>query len=439
MICKSCSIILDDAFRLKNTTIRSQQELSSIILKLQHSLPTIDHCNLEDDTNPSEYFDEVEMNDTDTDDDQENLKITVPKAEKVTDLPISKSISEKNLNTDEGSEADQKPTQNATRKMPKRLAKTPQPPQIKFVAVKKPKVKKKRSPKKKENPMSLEIKRAKLEALMKDMDVLRCVTCADVTFDTFRELTYHAKHVHDAHKRSYFKCCDRVFRGSMAFEHMEIHLNSDAHKCIDCDKTYASRQHLLLHQRNVHGRIISLGHKCSACGKGFRIRSLLEAHVKQHHTMDTSFVCEICGVASKTRGNLKNHIKNVHMERRTEPCTICGKHVFNVSGHIKSMHDFKTMECEICGKTIKSKNHATHMKTNHVDTKKPCPYCGKEFKTSFLQRHVNTHLGVKKDCYFCPAQATDSGNLVKHLNQVHPVEYAEYKAKKFSGQQVKNV
>lgn len=74
------------------------------------------------------------------------------------------------------------------------------------------------------------------------------------------------------------------------------------------------------------------------------------------------------------------------------------------------------------------------MKYYHSDYKKPkCEYCDKEFRTPKQhQAHMNIHLGIRRPCHFCPFSAVESGNLVVHMKAKHPVEYAEFKAKKFS-------
>lgn len=151
------------------------------------------------------------------------------------------------------------------------------------------------------------------------------------------------------------------------------------------------------HKKSVHPE--ELLHICHICGKGYATRSLLQAHIKAH-----------------------NSVKQL--------CTICNKMIVGLRNHIKYMHQPKEyVQCEICGTNVqKGKFVNQHYKLHHSGQKFPCTICGKEFKMKHCFRvHMETHLGIKYKCYFCPFQSTSSANRCKHMNQKHPAEFAAHK------------
>ncbi|KAK2845172.1 hypothetical protein Q5P01_011831 [Channa striata] len=64
-------------------------------------------------------------------------------------------------------------------------------------------------------------------------------------------------------------------------------------------------------------------HSCSICGKGYRIPSRLQEHLKIH-VMEKLHCCSECGKTFTTSHSLRAHQKT-HMADKPHPCSICSK------------------------------------------------------------------------------------------------------------------
>lgn len=314
---------------------------------------------------------------------------------------------------------------------------------------------------------SIQNERKPLEELMRTMNLLNCHVCNEEQ-PTFLALKKHIEQTHGA-SHGYIYCCERKFNRKTAYDHMKYHLNKEAFKCDICGKLWKSHRELKAHLLNTHpapdkilfncetcGRgfvsrsILALhvkshlpvaerDHQCAECPKGFHSRAILEKHIQTVHRRSTDHFCEICGKGMWSRGLLNVHLRS-HQESKSEQCDICGKYFFNVRWHKKRVHEeSELVTCELCGKVNKKYMVHDHMKLYHSGLVWKCEICDKEFKLKkTMQDHMNIHLGIRFDCHFCPYSATSSGNLVKHMNQVHPKEYAQYRANRFAAQTVKN-
>lgn len=310
--------------------------------------------------------------------------------------------------------------------------------------------------------------RAPLEAQLKAMNLLQCRICME-DCDSFWSMKEHLETQHEM-REGFVICCERRFDRRSIYDHMKYHLDKEAFKCDTCERMCMSQRELSQHQTTRHPPSESLTYSCAICGKGFRMASLLKAHMSKHvPNSDRGFNCPQCGKACATQSCLDLHVRTIHTKemrhfcemcgkgycseaafrahlkthevKATEACDICGKHFFYMLKHKQRAHqEVERVRCEICGKEYKKHLFSRHMRAFHSgQTSFKCTICEKEFRLhKNYQEHMNVHLGVKKDCYFCAYQVTNSGNLVKHLLQVHPVEYAQYKERKFTERRIKN-
>lgn len=306
-----------------------------------------------------------------------------------------------------------------------------------------------------------------LEEQMRTMTLLRCHLCQKEQH-SFRDLKNHMEKGH-GQTHGYIFCCDKKYDRRAAFDHMKYHLDREAFKCEVCGKLWTCRMDLLKHRNASHAPPDKFKFNCDACGrdfptsgklrlhqkshlapeerdfkcpncpKGFYTKSLLDTHVNCVHRKEVTHFCEVCGKGLCSKSSLDNHLKS-HKEVKTEQCDICEKFFFNVKAHKKRLHaEVELVDCSVCEKPIRKHMMANHLRLFHSGQQWKCEVCGKEFKLrKTLKDHMNMHMGVKINCYFCPVQATNSGNLIKHLNQVHPAEYAEFKANRYAEQRVKN-
>lgn len=310
--------------------------------------------------------------------------------------------------------------------------------------------------------------RAPLVELMMRMNLLICDVCG-VEKSTFLELN---KHFLAAHKRrAYLACCNRRFCSIEAYDHMKYHMDMDTFKCDQCDHKSKSARSLIQHKNAFHLAPGGYKYYCETCGKGYLVLSLYKRHLLKHvpieqtnfkcelcgkgfhddfklkrhviafHERPTSHICEVCGKGYVTRVGLNTHVLS-HKETKTQKCDVCGKNYFYLARHKQLVHGSSQalIKCNQCGLEVKElyfKRHVERLHTNVVLHK--CNTCGKEFKLRHsLRVHMDIHLGIKYDCYFCPNQATSIQNRIKHMKEKHLAEYLEFQEKRFTAVRVKN-
>lgn len=123
---------------------------------------------------------------------------------------------------------------------------------------------------------------------------ITCEICSDdVEFDTFRTAKEHCRKVHKT--QFYLMCCGTKYpKRSMLLEHIQYHVDPEAHRCERCNKIFRSIEALKTHVK-IHAPSRSKL-KCGSCSKLYSTAAALNAHVEQKHTTDTSakFHCDIC-------------------------------------------------------------------------------------------------------------------------------------------------
>uniref|UniRef100_A0A672F860 C2H2-type domain-containing protein n=1 Tax=Salarias fasciatus TaxID=181472 RepID=A0A672F860_SALFA len=124
--------------------------------------------------------------------------------------------------------------------------------------------------------------------------------------------------------------------------HEVIHSGVKPHGCDLCPKAYMRTNDLEHHKNTVHGagagappRPSSL--LCHFCGKEFKCRSQLAAHL-QTHTGERPHLCDVCGRKFARQYQLKRHKLLVHANGAgpgAEPpdppfsCGVCGKRLYS--------------------------------------------------------------------------------------------------------------
>ena len=87
----------------------------------------------------------------------------------------------------------------------------------------------------------------------------------------------------------------------------------------------------------------------------------------------------------------------------------------------------KKYECLQCHKTFSAKgSYYYHKKTAHVSANREyeCLSCHKTFpvKGAYYYHKKTAHVSAKYACNQCNYQATQKGNLDRHINKTHNIE-----------------
>ncbi|XP_037044359.1 transcription factor grauzone-like isoform X3 [Bradysia coprophila] len=292
---------------------------------------------------------------------------------------------------------------------------------------------------------------------------MKCDICSDVKLDTLKKLRKHYRQVHKTD--GYLICCGMKFKfRHRMLEHIQYHVNPDAHRCEQCGKRCRGREALKNHEK-IHIPLNLRGHKCSFCFKYFTSNGSLNTHVRERHTNSSeTFTCDHCGRIYRSKMKIETHMKNVHSSSRHEVCEICGrtfkykdslhnhkeiehsttppakvqcdicgtwlKHERNLWHHLKThenLQDAKALGCPICKKKVKSKRLlAIHIKRSHAEKKHQCTYCGKAFRIrKILQEHIAAlHTGANLyTCPYCDRTFKSSANMYAHRKRAHFAEW----------------
>ncbi|WAR17162.1 ZN836-like protein [Mya arenaria] len=248
--------------------------------------------------------------------------------------------------------------------------------------------------------------------------------------------------------------CGKEFgQPSWLRRHMMIHTGHKPYKCDICGKAFTLKgnvkQHRLTHFKPSPSDGIDLeaeiydttgaGGKvpkgvvltCAYCGKLFRDRHQLTAHVRSH-TGEKPFKCTVCGKGFTQKSNMKSHYV-VHMKEsdalkilRARPknhfCEICTKEFqspAHLRMHLRTHTGERPYACNICDKRFiqktKSKRGRKRSDMYNVIVHQ-CHFCGKAFPGRVpLERHVRIHTGERPyRCEECGKTFIQPGHLSTH-------------------------
>ncbi|XP_059612676.1 zinc finger protein 585B-like [Phlebotomus argentipes] len=296
-----------------------------------------------------------------------------------------------------------------------------------------------------------------------------CEIC-DKKCAKLRDLQIHFRQEHK--QKAFVVCCKSKFRHRCKIqEHMELHLNPDAFKCVECGKMSRTKYNLHLHMKNSHTpkefhkfmcdkcpatfmtmerykkhAFVHLpedkkANKCPKCSKAFAFKANLRIHVEQVHNKGPSeHICEVCAKIFSNAEVFRRHSKTHCKERlRKFSCNTCDKtfvYEYHLKRHILRHNDSgETFVCHICGKSAPN-GPALNAHINYVHIKErnhKCNQCDSAFKTPrALRQHVICHHTgeVLYTCVFCYKRFKCRTSKYFHQKHQHPAEYKEMQEKK---------
>uniref|UniRef100_A0A8C4XX81 C2H2-type domain-containing protein n=1 Tax=Gopherus evgoodei TaxID=1825980 RepID=A0A8C4XX81_9SAUR len=175
--------------------------------------------------------------------------------------------------------------------------------------------------------------------------------------------------------------------------------------CAECGKSFRSRQHLALHQRDHAGAAACLPqpresfalkpgpsphpgaqaggkpYKCSECERSFCHRSSLRKH-HLAHTGERPYTCAECRKSFKQRVSLVLH-QRIHSDRSEGSfiCTQCGRyfsHHSNLTRHLRIHTGERPYKCTECEKSFTRNQYLVEHQRMHAGERPyHCAECGK--------------------------------------------------------------
>ncbi|XP_041665267.1 zinc finger protein 2 homolog isoform X1 [Cheilinus undulatus] len=183
-----------------------------------------------------------------------------------------------------------------------------------------------------------------------------------------------------------------------SIKHKKPKTDKKSHSCPECGKLFKFKSSLTAHMVNHRGEQLF---SCSECGQRFNRKAHLTQHMRIH-TGEKPFSCSECGKNFNQKGNLTTHML-VHSGQKPFCCVVCGKRFTQQGSLIKHMAVHtkeKPFGCSECGKIFSLKGQLTqHMRSHTGEKPFSCSECGKRFtQQGSMNRHMKIHSGEKPFC-----------------------------------------
>ncbi|XP_068160849.1 zinc finger protein 646 isoform X2 [Antennarius striatus] len=219
----------------------------------------------------------------------------------------------------------------------------------------------------------------------------------------------------NSHKTGEYCCsiCTNTYSNQLAMKnHLRTHFAFKKHSCQNCGKGFRGKKQLSAHvcadlrRDATRGRrgLKSRASKCKECLQVFLSVDQLTSHICDgpagssdaqidmcSNKEERPFTCNICNRSYRHAGSLLNH-KNTHKTGHFS-CTFCSKPFTNpmaLRNHTRIHTQKKKYVCLTCGKAFRLASilHNHQRVHNRVTSHFSCPACGKGFQgRSGLKRH----------------------------------------------------
>lgn len=272
-----------------------------------------------------------------------------------------------------------------------------------------------------------------------------CTDCNKV-YDTYYSYNIHMQTIHGLNPRHQCQECGRAFISPSKLEEHIMHKHNNVrHRCEECDASFTNRYVLIGHMRDKHQIDLTIRRTCKLCTPPRRFKGdqelkehLIEEHGVERRSQGTTEVmtkdlrCPLCNATFKNTLALSTHRRycNPEMPRIGKPtCKHCGKCYstwYTVKDHIKTEHLGILLQCELCGKQLRSKSDLEEHILRHQNPKPfCCHHCDKRFvnkeriKVHIMAKHLDQANYI---CEVCSKRFVQESDMNKHKSLVHSEE-----------------
>ena len=207
-----------------------------------------------------------------------------------------------------------------------------------------------------------------------------------------------------------------------------IHTKEKSNLCGLCSFAFVTKTSLKNHHKRVHDENAVKNINCPDCNLMFYENADMKAHFRRSHTEVKKVECMYCKKTMASTKSLQTHIHLKHeFAERTHLCNICNrgfKLKTILQAHLKRHERKQTMKkenCDKCDKNFYLKADLQRHKASHtIDRPHKCSLCDQTFKVSkTLQNHLITHEKPTKKCGFCFKTFTQTFDLKYHMKRIH--------------------
>ena len=253
----------------------------------------------------------------------------------------------------------------------------------------------------------------------------KCPKC-DFVAVTKKEIEYHVTSKHSAGK---LECdiCGKVLKNILTLQvhKRTLHGERKVVQCKYCQTTTHRKESMIQHERRCQG---IKDYKCDMCEYTAVTLREIKNHKEYKHSNGNLYDCDLCPKQFKTKYDVQSHKQMVHCEVKEVRCTLCpylGAIKANLRSHMITHQMERPFECEMCGKTFKTRpNLDIHMKTLHGSTEEfPCDQCDKKIqrkgKLASHRMWVHGVGAVAVACKQCDFVAKTKSSLRYHIKYQH--------------------
>ena len=226
---------------------------------------------------------------------------------------------------------------------------------------------------------------------------------------SFSLIEYLRRHMKSMHSEKRYKCeiCDyKSKRKALLKMHIEAIHDKVIYSCDMCDFKSGWQSHLKTHKLNHTSQQMN----CDKCNYRTNDPNKMEKHKKGRH--DKILNCEKCTKSYRIPGNLIRHIKLEHSEVK-----------FGLLGKkLKIPKEIKNVQCDICFKMYLGIDKLkVHKRKNHqgIVTCDICITAKFKSRTAMLKHKKSKHDKIRFKCNECKHEATQKGDLKKHIAKMH--------------------